>query len=744
MLTARNVNMPVFLKIVALCAGMAPATNLSAQESAITWEVANRFSPFEAYQDVADGPDPEEVFTAWKFEPEEDHEQWHKRLWENREEYFGSSFFQSPYAGLITTASSNRKTALWDPVTDTHSSRIAGLARGAGAVQIVAKASFENQQCHWELEGQAKVTADCARFVFDFPIDGSKAQLTATPLEGENSVSTEIKVDHQLIVGIGESYSSGQGNPDIPARWKSWENSEAPDALDVSWLTEPKEFLQDGTAEAKWLDPECFRSFFNYQTLVALKVASENPHGFVSFLHYACSGAEVFDGLLNPQLIPKASNRGTDFGQSKSPTWFQARSQLNSLVMDLCENPGDLGEYPQVIRDDLVVQNTLRVRHSFQRHNSFVGELQPDETVSPSTQGDARNYDEHKRSSRWKAVFGEELPSDGLPKCPEGIVKPDLVLLGIGGNDAGFEPIVRYYVAPNSFKTGVLNFFASGEICPREGNLGSNSAAKRACKYKKFNRYNTEDLIDGNWSSKCAGKYCQPLANRLALSFAAVMETTGISAEQIVSPTYPDPFRSEDLPKVDLGEALPNYAGNRYTGKLPVLTLGPDGGSDKVHNPLGQWLGAAILIPGGSELAKHWRFDITRQEAEVIIREAEGIRAQQRSAAKSTGVSLVYATRDAFLASHWTKGINGSLPNATIEDRWDPATWEPFAYEESARAIRTFNDALLTQQDLDDHADFRGAAHPNLTGHRLMADRILPCVNAVLASEGNEVCSGQQ
>ena len=188
--------------------------------------------------------------------------------------------------------------------------------------------------------------------MFDFPIDGSTAQLTATPIQGGEIVSSDIKVDHQVIVGVGESYSSGQGNPDIPARWRSWKNGNAPEALDVSWLTNPKDYLLDGNSEAKWLDPECYRSFFNYQTLVALKVASDNPHGFVSFLHYACSGAEVFDGLLNPQLIPKASNRGSDFGQDQSPTWYQARSKLNSLVMDLCENPGPLGEYPEAIRGE--------------------------------------------------------------------------------------------------------------------------------------------------------------------------------------------------------------------------------------------------------------------------------------------------------------------------------------------------------------------------------------------------------
>jgi hypothetical protein len=159
-----------------------------------------------------------------------------------------------------------------------------------------------------------------------------------------------------------------------------------------------------------------------------------------------------------------------------------------------------------------------------------------------------------------------------------------------------------------------------------------------------------------------------------------------------------------------------------------------------IHNPLRRWISTSILLPGGNRLAKNWRFDITRQEAEVIVREAEGIRAQQREAATRTGVSLVLSSRDAFLTAPWTFGMNGHLPNASATAGWDPSTWEPYAYEAKARAIRTFNDSLLTQQDLDKHVDFRGTAHPNLTGHRLLADTIMPCATAILQGHGNGNC----
>lgn len=725
------------LIIIAWFAGFIVPTILQAQQLQLTWEVTNRFGPFEAYRDV-DGISPSEVFETWKMKTGENYQDWHQRLWSEK-----NGRFVSPYAGLIEArAIGRRQTALWDPVQDVHRSRIASLARGSGDVQVSAYSSLLDQDCEWQIEGRAPEIGRCREHRFSIPLEGPTVVLTVSSLEGSHSANVEIKIEHKLIVGLGESYAAGQGNPDIPAEWKAWKQVTRPSTLSVAWLNQPARYLANNKAEARWLDAECYRSFFNYQTLTALKIASTEPHSFVSFMHYACSGAEVFDGLLNPQGIPAGSNRAVDFNQGRSKSWFQARSQMNSLVMDLCDEPGELIPYPKELRDRLVARSSLRTRHAFQRHNSFVGELRPDASVSPSTQGDGRSYADHAGSTAWRSTFGDNLPTDGLPDCAAGIAKPDLVLLGIGGNDAGFESIVQFYVAPSNFKTGLFSYIASGGICPREANLGSNRAAKRACRLKKFNRYNTEALIDGLWSRKCANRQCLPLAKRLEFAIDAIVAVTGVSAKKIVTPVYPDPFRSADLPRVALDEPLPNYAGNREQGIGAVLTQGPDGGSDKVHNPLSRWIGATVLVPGGNHLAKIRRFDVTRQEAEVMIREVEAIRRQQRLAAAAGGVSLVYSTRDAFLSSPWTFGAKGHLPNSTT-DGWDPATWEPYAYELEARAIRTFNDSLLTQQDLDEHIDFRGTAHPNLTGHRLLADRILPCAMALLQAQNNEICSGK-
>ncbi|MCA0922960.1 hypothetical protein [Pseudooceanicola nanhaiensis] len=720
--------------LISLCIffGLAPRVGLT-EGASLSWEVANRFGPFEAYRDI--GKDPVAIFNIWKMNPNKRFEDWHRDLWQSHEDN-GSDTFVSPYAELIRAAPDNRKNALWDSVKDMHRERIAALARGRGPIKISATSVITAESCVWQFEGHEAQTAPCQNHMFEVDLSDPAGMLVVKSHDGVQSAEARIEVKHRLIVGLGESYSAGQGNPDIPARWAAWTPETRPETLDVNWLKKPRKFLENGSAEARWLDAECYRSFFNYETLTALKIASDEPHSFVSFLHYACSGAEVFDGLLNPQGIPKDSNRANDFGQKEKPSWYHARSQLHSMIMDLCSNPGDVRPYPRVLRDKLIPRNQSHLRHAFLRHNNFTGEVEP-RHIDGSFK--TRTYAAHRNSDEWGDKVGEAYPTDGLPACDGQLAKPDLVLLGIGGNDGGFESIVRYYVVPNTYKMGIFNYIAAGEICPQSRNLGINKVARRACGLKP---YNTGALVPGTKNWRCANSRCQPLQERLVIAYEAIINLTGITADRLVTPVYPDPFRSSDLPLIPLDEELPNYAGLREKGRGPVLQHGKDGAAagGQAPNPLSQWNAAALGLGKARPIAREWSFDITRQEAELILREAEGIRSQQRDAAKRTGVSLVLGTRDSFLSSPWTAGQHGQLANAPPPNNWDPSEWEPYAYEARARAARTYNDSVMTQQDLDEEVDFRGAAHPNLTGHRLLAQTISPCVTAILNEKGTAPC----
>jgi hypothetical protein len=75
-----------------------------------------------------------------------------------------------------------------------------------------------------------------------------------------------------LIVSLGDSYGSGEGNPDIPQR------------IDSLGFVE---------SEAQWVDKRCHRSANAAPAQAALNIEYSDPHNTVTFLSFACSGATI-------------------------------------------------------------------------------------------------------------------------------------------------------------------------------------------------------------------------------------------------------------------------------------------------------------------------------------------------------------------------------------------------------------------------------------------------------------------
>lgn len=130
--------------------------------------------------------------------------------------------------------------------------------------------------------------ARCDDATFAFTADGVPLDVTrdgctfATKLdEGSYEVSLSIdgadqgtetvKVDDILIVAMGDSYSSGEGNPESGA--------------------------------APWRDnkSQCHRSANAGPARAALAAEKASKQTSVTFVHLACSGATIADGLLGPQ-----------------------------------------------------------------------------------------------------------------------------------------------------------------------------------------------------------------------------------------------------------------------------------------------------------------------------------------------------------------------------------------------------------------------------------------------------------
>ncbi|MDX2156767.1 MAG: hypothetical protein SFW09_09670 [Hyphomicrobiaceae bacterium] len=201
---------------------------------------------------------------------------------------------------------------------------------------------------------------------------------------------TDVRVEDVLIVGMGDSFGSGEGNPDVPVRFSKERTTDYGDpasgqlsgypARAGDWKTIGDKQFQD--ANPRWLDQACHRSLYSHQLRVALQLAIESPQRAVTFVNFACSGAEIVRGIF-------LRYRGHEWVPTPPDL-----SQVSAIAQEQC------GKRP------------------------------------------ARNYDLPEAYH-----IGGKVPElQGglvLRKCdPEHARRIDLLLVSIGGNDVGFSRLV--------------------------------------------------------------------------------------------------------------------------------------------------------------------------------------------------------------------------------------------------------------------------------------------------------------
>ena len=209
-----------------------------------------------------------------------------------------------------------------------------------------------------------------------------------------------VSVDDHLVVGIGDSFSSGEGNPDVPTKlgWTGdtrldWA-SDGSIVVDQTTQGPVRKAIGDYFA-AQWIDRSCHRSAYSYQLRSALYLAVENPYA-ITFLGYACSGAEVNEGLFNPQVGPEKTT-------SKIDADVYRKAQLSLLLSELC----------QKYNGDSVRKNPL--------------------TDSEERNAIASN------TYRFGGVISDRAYRCWNTPAGGGFKRPiDLLYVSIGGNDAGF------------------------------------------------------------------------------------------------------------------------------------------------------------------------------------------------------------------------------------------------------------------------------------------------------------------
>lgn len=667
----------IFATLVASGATAAPGYR-------IDWEITNRFGPFEALNL------PSAVFQEYRLRDEDGgFDGWHARL-DRR-----PGGMKSPYADAIRSGAPLH----WDPIRQLHSPRVTRFVKHEKDPQTTVSARFrltvegddplaEGAMCIWE--GAPPQPCD-APFDTRVPLRGSFVSVEI----GEETVLAWIKPEHMVIVGVGDSYSSGEGNPDLPAEWKPLR---FPNSNDIGWLAERRsQFLEPGP-DRRWIDNTCHRSFFSYQGLTALRLASEDPHRFVSFLHYSCSGAEIFDGLIFPQR--RVIEEGSD-----GPVWLRY-AQVNAVVQDLCagglsQNPRHRAhpDYFPVTDEEL---GGLSIR-DFER--TYRGtELAPGGRSEP-----------WMRPAREAGGISRSYPHDGLMDCDE-LRVPDHVFLSIGGNDVAFGEMVRYYILPVDYEDSWLKSIAAPAVCPPpvyQADKRLHPAAYARCaRLRGANGYDAMDLLTGTERN---GQLVGGIDQRFSLAVSILKHRLRVPAEAISMAQYPDPLRT--VPPV-----TPPCARLRYTDQVVY------GAQSDTYDDLSAWNGideATRVI----SWTKQWEYVVTEEEAWKALDFFDTFRVRLADTAQELGISFVCETRDAFVGHGWWTGEHLALPHLVPQGRpghWNIEDLDPYGYRVAGRAIRTANDSVLIQPSLvrvaTRNTSVSGTFHPNFFGHRLVAE----------------------
>ena len=249
--------------------------------------------------------------------------------------------------------------------------------------------------------------------------------------DGRELVDPAVQVEDLFIIAMGDSFMSGEGNPDKPVVFSgtrqmvydptnsdsrdvatrslfdsNYRTASAPGTFDPKSL--PKRLMDDerkslifrpntrefdeafDKAGAQWLSTDCHRSQYGYPFRVSLELALENRHRAVTLASVACSGADIVEGLFTEMAARERFNEG------------KVKPQLDLLSDLICRN-GAAGRTTQA-------SYTLPIYSS---GSTSIGS----QTVT----------------KRWCPPANRKRPID-------------LVLLSIGGNDVGFGALAMYAI----------------------------------------------------------------------------------------------------------------------------------------------------------------------------------------------------------------------------------------------------------------------------------------------------------
>ncbi|ABM39969.1 SGNH/GDSL hydrolase family protein [Polaromonas naphthalenivorans] len=295
------------------------------------------------------------------------------------------------------------KESAWNPETGKHdAARIL-----SPSVRISGRTAWLDPACEWSLTNSAgqsvqKVSGPCQVGPWLEATIGEPTTLSVRKPTGEQ-FEQAVLVKKRLVVAIGDSFASGEGNPDYSAKFEWSPDSSLLKRPAHTWMLNPNDIRKLKIVNAQWLDTKCHRSIMAWPSLYALQQALTNKDTVVQFASFACSGAEIMDGFYLPQKNTPGT-AGTKLSPSREDKFLKF-SQQEALARFLCPtNP---------VPTDLEVSRKIAQTYLNPYYNN--------------------NENDAKKVTMWKCA------------AP---LKPDELLVLFGGNDTKFSGIVKYVFHP--------------------------------------------------------------------------------------------------------------------------------------------------------------------------------------------------------------------------------------------------------------------------------------------------------
>jgi hypothetical protein len=327
------------------------------------------------------------------------------------------------------------------------------LIDGPVTVRLALQSAPRGSTCIWSVDGVQVKGAACSGFTVDLPWTKREASVEAEVENGPGSGpssrrSQTIRVRSLLVVSLGDSYSSGEGVPDL-----DFARAQAPALADRNGNALPR--------PAIWWDQRCHRSLNSAPAQAAMDLARRNDHVQVVFVSFACSGAEIDRGLLAPyagmetyaQLVeqlrtylPNALGFASNRAGGCRPFAATAHRERDCAQAGRCQRPepdptdpvdcsrvqgvdhpgGEIGECAA-----LCVAAATGLQHNAA---TYVGALPSQLNALLDLLCDTGSGP-------------DELLALRLRDCARLRRSVDALVLSIGANDVGFGPLVRNLVA---------------------------------------------------------------------------------------------------------------------------------------------------------------------------------------------------------------------------------------------------------------------------------------------------------